>query len=224
MSCLEFWNFEFEKKIHKFNFCIILNGEFKNFSFCKKTAHRGEKQTKNLGLSCVCRLHIRILWPWTCQGHFGVIWLHFSPKFGRNTKMAHPIERNGSKFGPWGCVCDMHMGAFDVQYPGDFRFSQCTFTQLACNSKIAHHTAKETKTWAAGVKVAYMFYLEHVMVIWGHSVHFFVERKRWKLGPRGVGGVCGLNMSIFTFNIARSFWVVRCTFCKIGLQFKNGLL
>ncbi len=49
------------------------------------------------------------------------------------------------------------------------------FQKLGRNSKTANRTAKRTKLWALGggyVECMFDFDLEHVKVIWGHSVHF----------------------------------------------------
>ncbi len=77
-----------------------------------------------------------------------------------------------------------------------FGVIRCIFRKLGCNSKTAHHRAKRTKICAPLVHVG-IFDLEHVKLIWGHSVQFsenwpvtqkrlIVERNGRKFGPLGV--------------------------------------
>ena len=81
------------------------------------------------------------------------------------------------------------------------------FRRFVCNSKTAHRRAKRTKIWAlrGACNMHVFFYLEHVNVIWGHSVHFsknwaitqkwlVVERNRGKFGFRGIRS---MNVGIF---------------------------
>ncbi len=68
------------------------------------------------------------------------------------------------------------------------------------------------------------FDLEHVKVIWGHSVHFsenwVATQKRLIVSETdenlGLGGVCIMHVDILTLTMSNSFGVIWCTFSNIG--------
>ncbi len=62
------------------------------------------------------------------------------------------------------------------------------------------------------------------MVIWGHSMHFFIEQTRWKLGPRGEGGVCGMNMSIFDLEYGKVILIRLVHFLQNWLAIQKRLI
>ncbi len=76
-----------------------------------------------------------------------------------------------------------------------------------------------------------IFHLEHINVIWGHSVHFSEKRgenskathrrAKWtKLLPRGCMHIACI-LIFFTLIMSRSFGVIRCTFPKKGRDAKT---
>ncbi len=79
----------------------------------------------------------------------------------------------------------------------------CTFPTNVHNLKTAHR---------------------HVKVLWGHSVYFSkkrgVTRKRLIIERTGENWASGVYVVciwiLLILNISRSFWVIPCTFYKIG--------
>ena len=102
---------------------------------------------------------------------------------------------------------------------------RCTYLKIGPLLKMAHRRVKLTKILASGVcSMNVGIDLEHVKVIWGHSVHFsknWAVTQKWLIiegnGRLGLGGVCSMHVDIFDLECVKVIWSHSVHFSKIGV-------
>ncbi len=114
---------------------------------------------------------------------------------------------------------------FTLAMSRSFGVIRCTFPKLGCNSKVAHRKAKRTKIWGLGIACILVFWpwtcqghLGSLGAVFrklcSNSKVAHHKVKRTKIWALGMYVACILVY--LTLNMSSSFWVIGCTFPKIG--------